>query len=329
MPSRAVASSYAELVAGASSSAPLTHTDGKSAVPMERVVIDSASYVTKQISPRFDWISRATGDYGCRARYCWQSGLLDELPDCLDHTTVAVAYEPESLTTTLLMHDVSAYLVPEGNTLIPLEQHHRFLSHMATLHASFWTTADTLPVITPMATRYTTLTPLTHEIETALGSRAEVPAMLADCWSALDSAAPEAARAARAISTDPWPLVTALEATPWTFVHADWKLGNLGSHPDGRTILLDWQWPGTGPACVDLAWYLAVNCDRLPESKDAAIDAYRTSLETCGVQTAGWFERQLELCLLGGFAQLGWSKTHDDVELGWWADRAARTARRL
>jgi hypothetical protein len=296
---------------------------------MHRVLIDGASYVTKQISPRFDWISRATGDYGCRARYCWQHGLLDQLPDCIDHTTVAVAYEPETLTTTLLMHDVSEHLVPEGGDDISLEQHRRFLSHMATLHATFWSLADSLPVLTPMTSRYIALSPLTGEVERALGAPAEVPAMLADCWADLDRAAPEAARIARSIATDPWPLVAALETTPSTFVHCDWKLGNLGSHPDGRTILLDWQWPGTGPACVDLAWYLAVNCDRLPEPKEDAIAAYREALDAQGIDTSGWFERQLALALLGGFVQLGWSKTHDDAELGWWAERACATASTL
>src|SRR4051812_1953670 len=123
---RPVMGSAAELLAGATSHEPLTNADGKSVVPMERVVIDGSSYVTKQISPRFDWISRATGDYGCRARFCWEQGLLDQLPSCLDHTTVAVSYEPETLTTTLLMHDVSEHLVPEGSDTIPLVQHRRF-----------------------------------------------------------------------------------------------------------------------------------------------------------------------------------------------------------
>ena len=289
-------------------------------------MLDGTSYVTKQISPRFDWISRATGDYGCRARFCWQSGLLDRLPPCIDHTTVAVAYEPDTLTTSLLMHDVGDYLVPEGGELIPFEQHRRFVEHMATLHACFWESAAALPTITPMATRYSTLTPLTTEIERALGDPAEVPMMLASCWDQLDRAAPAAARVARSVAQEPWPLVTALESTPTTFVHGDWKLGNLGSHPDGRTILLDWQWPGTGPACVDLTWYLAVNCDRLPEPKEDVIAAYRDALESHGINTKEWFDRQLELCLLGSFVQLGWSKTHDDAELGWWAERALAAA---
>jgi hypothetical protein len=47
------------------------------------------------------------------------------------------------------------------------------------------------------------------------------------------------------------------------------------------------------------------------------------------VQTAGWWDRQLDLALLGGFLQLGWSKTGDPVELGWWVDRVLPVAREL
>ncbi|HWB67781.1 MAG TPA: phosphotransferase, partial [Mycobacteriales bacterium] len=173
------------------------------------------------------------------------------------------------------------------------------------------------------------LTPLTAAIETARPDCAEVPRAIAAGWVALDEALPDAARLARSIAAEPWLLVDALDATPQTFVHGDWKLGNLGSRPDGRTILLDWQWPGTGPACVDPAWYLAVNCDRLPESKEDAIERYRQALQDRGIDTSGWFDRQLSLCLLGGFVQLGWNKTHDEAELHWWADRAIAAAATL
>jgi thiamine kinase-like enzyme len=59
-------------------------------------------------------------------------------------------------------------------------------------------------------------------------------------------------------------------------------MGNLGSHPDGRTILLDWAYPGAGPACWDLAWYLALNRSRLPASKEDTIEAFRGSLRAHG-----------------------------------------------
>jgi hypothetical protein len=125
-------------------------------------------------------------------------------------------------------------------------------------------------------------------------------------------------------------LADAVAATPTTFLHGDWKMGNLGSHPDGRTIVLDCAYPGEGPACHDLAWYLSVNRARLPESKEDAIARFRRALEPHGVTTDGWWDRQLGLCLLGSVVQFGWEKAlGDDVELGWWLDRAREGARWL
>jgi hypothetical protein len=325
---RPVASTAAELIARATSREPLQHTDGKSAVPMERVVIDGASYVTKAISTRVDWVSRATGDYGCRVLGCWRDGILDQLPACFDHAIVAVAFEPDTGTTTLLMNDVGEWLVPEGDDIITLEQHRLLLDHMAQLHAAFWGRVD-LPLLTPMSARYVALTPLTSQTERELGNDFGVPAMLPGFWNDLDAAAPDAAHVARSLAADPWPLVAALNATPQTFIHGDWKMGNLGSRPDGRTILIDWQWPGVGPACVDLVWYLAINSARLPEGKESAIAAYRESLEQHGVATNGWFERQLDLAILGGFVQLGWNKAGDPPELAWWADQVPAIAKTL
>ena len=47
------------------------------------------------------------------------------------------------------------------------------------------------------------------------------------------------------------------------------------------------------------------------------------------VSTAGWWERQLELALLGAFVQLGWSKTGDPAELAWWVDQVLPTGTAL
>ena len=95
----------------------------------------------------------------------------------------------------------------------------------------------------------------------------------------------------------PTSLGDALRTTPLTFVAGDWKLGNVGRRPDGRTILLDWAYPGEAAPCWDLTWYLALNRARLPESKEATIDHYRERLEHHGVDTADWWDRQLGLSL--------------------------------
>ncbi len=100
----------------------------------------------------------------------------------------------------------------------------------------------------------------------------------------------------------------ALAQTPRTFVHGNWKLDNLGTDDAGRTVILDWEQPGRGAPLSDLAWYLAINCRRLPQTKEESIDGYRGALEDLGIGTAHWWERQLSLSLLGALVQFGWEK---------------------
>ena len=120
----------------------------------------------------------------------------------------------------------------------------------------------------------------------------------------------------------------ALLDTPQTFLHGDWKYGNLGYGRDGRVILLDWAYPGEGPVAHELAWYLALNRARLPvgHSKESTIDDLRSALERRGVDDGlvGAPGRPL----LGAVVQFGWEKAlGDDDELAWWVDRAARAWR--
>lgn len=123
----------------------------------------------------------------------------------------------------------------------------------------------------------------------------------------------------------PSPLVRSLEMLPASFLHGDWKMGNLGRHADGRTILIDWANPGAGAGVTELTWYLALNRARLPvgHSKEDAIDAYRGALERLGVDTAPWWERALGLAFVGALVQFGWEKPLGDTdELAWWEERA-------
>src|SRR5438132_10106756 len=137
------------------------------------------------------------------------------------------------------------------------------------------------------------------------------------------------AHVARVVQENPTILTNPLAATPTTFLHGDWKMGNLGAHPGGRTILLDWAYPGSGPACWDLCWYLALNRARLPESKEAAIERFRGALERRGITTEGWWTRQLDLCMVAIMATFGWEKgLGDQAELLWWERRVAEAMAR-
>jgi hypothetical protein len=294
-------------------------------------VIDGVRHVVKYVGADIDWIMRALGDGlgGAPpwALVMWRSGLLDALPDCIDHAVVGMAWDRAANRVAVLMRDVSDTFVPPG-AVIPLDRHHRFLDHMAGMHAAFWDFTDRYGLM-PAANRYTGLTPAMSAREAAAGHEDAVPRAVPGGWDALRAAAPAAYELALGLATDPTPLVEALDETPATLIHGDWKAGNLGSHPDGTTVLVDWGWPGRGGPCVDLGWYLAVNCDVLPESKEDATAHLRTCLERQGVRTGGWWRRQLDLALVGAFVQLGWSKTHDPVELAWWVERVVPVAREL
>ncbi|MGH3785037.1 MAG: phosphotransferase family protein [Pseudonocardiaceae bacterium] len=329
---RPVAASIEDLLGGEVTREPLRRADSKSEVLFERVVIDGRPYVLKHLHCDGDWIARGTGDLTCRPLVLWRGGILDMLPECLDHAVVAVAggLGRHGWGAAVLMRDVSEWLIPEGDTPLPWAQHRGFLNHMAALHAAFWGFEDTVG-LTPCSHRYLLFGPCLWETEAALGSDAAVPRLAYEGWSRFRDIAPRAASVVLPLLTAPWPLVQALETTPATFIHGDWKAGNLGTGPNGRTLLLDWALSGRGSPCAELAWYLSINAARLPESYEDAIAAYRRCLEGHGVDTGGWWERQLGLALLGALVQFGWDKAlHGTAEdLHWWEERAFEGVRWL
>jgi hypothetical protein len=329
---RRVLPDVADLVAGATERSALDGAPGKSGARLERVVIGGQRYVLKHLDLAEDWTMRASGDLRGAPLTLWERGVLARLPDCFNQPIVGVAREPGAGDTrsggcAVLMHDVARWLVPATDAPITLAQHLRFLRHMAALHASFWGCGAEVDVV-PAMHRYLELSPWMARAEAAAGSDHLVPRLVARGWPLLADVAPAAAAVVTPLAEDPGPLVDALAATPQTFVHSNWKLDNLGTDDEGRTVLIDWEQPGRGAALSDLAWYLAINCRRLPQAKEAAIEAYRDSLERCGIDTAAWWDRQLALCLLGALVMFGWEKALGgyDEELAWWEAEAVRAA---
>lgn len=320
-----IEASVADLLRDAQNREPWKTADSLSGSGFERATIDAEPFVVKYLCVDDDWIMRATGDLHCRQLTLFASSTLDALPSVIDHTVIACApYTSERghRSAAMLMRDVSGELVSAGAARITIAQHRRFLDHMAQLHAAYFGFEDAVGLF-PLAHHFVSLTPGMAELELAAGRTDPVPGAVRDGWEAMQSLHPDDAKRLLALAADPSPLIVALRAGPQTLLHGDWKLGNLGSHADGGTILLDWDRVGEGPPLVDLAWYLAVNCDRLPESKTDAIAAYRTSLEAAGVRTATWWDAQLAAALAGAFLQLGWSKTADAEEFAWWSERFA------
>jgi len=322
----------AELLAAATEREVLDGAPGKSGARLERLVIDGQRYVLKHMDLARDWTMRSTGCLRGAPFELWQRNLLGRLPACINQPIVAVGRNvrsgrPPSGGCSLLMHDVSPWLVPVTNEPISPGQHETFLRHMAALHAAFWGCGAEVDIVPPMH-RYLELSPWTARAEAVLGSAHLVPQLIAKGWPLLAEVAPAAAAVVTPLADDPGPLVEALAETPQTFVHSNFKLDNLGTDDDGRTVILDWEAPGRGAPLGDLAWYLAINCRRLPLSKEDSIGVYRAALEALGVDTEPWWERQLELCLLGALVQFGWEKAlggYDD-ELRWWEAKAVAAA---
>ena len=319
-----------ELLARAASRDSVLAGDGKSGAVFERVTVDGTVYFVKRLSPSSDWVMRVTGDHVHRPYLAWQAGILDRAPGCIDHTVVAMDLDGAggNAVLTMVMRDVRGFLVPPGDTVVPPGQHAGFIAHMAALAAAFWDWDDDIG-LTTMAQRLRLFAPgnIAGEL-----TAAEVPAPIAAAaagWSALPGRSPLLAGITRLVHHQPEVITGPLARTPRTFVHGDWKMGNLGTHPDGRTILLDWALPGSGPACWDLCWYLALNRARLPEPKESVIGRFRAELEARGIGTDSWWEPQLDLCMIGIMATFGWEKALGDAgELRWWENAVARAAAR-
>ena len=325
---RPVARSVDELLAGAERREAFRPGEPRSGTRFERVWIGGEPLVVKYLHLDDDFTMRVSGDIGCRPLRAYAAGLFDVAADVIDHGVVAAAggFGRNGWGAALLMRDVSADLVPPGDAPFPEDQHLRFLDHLACLCARTWGWRDTLGLL-PYATRWRFFDSSAMEAERRLGWPEPVPAIAAEGWARFATRAPSAlASAVEELRRDVSPLAGALAATPSCFLHGDWKAGNLGTAPDGRTVLLDWVYVGEGPACHELGWYLALNRAKLPvgHSKEQAVGDFRQALERHGVRTEGWWDRQLTLSLLGTLVQFGWEKAlGDGDELGWWCDRAA------
>jgi Phosphotransferase enzyme family len=331
---RPVAASVDELLPEGASRRPFHPGDARSGTRFESVVVDGQRFVLKHVHLDDDFTMRVSGDLGCRPLRVWEAGLCDAAADAIDHAIVAAARGDgrNGWGAALLLRDVGDELVPMGDEPLPPEQHAAFLDHLAALSARLWGWQDELGLLSHAA-RWQWFNPRHLATEEALGWPEAVPRIAAGGWARFATQVPAAVHdLVQGVFADPLALSTAVRSTPQTFVHGDWKLGNLGTAADGRTVLLDWAYPGEGPVCHELAWYLALNRSRLPagETKESTMDALRTALERHGVETGPWWERQLGLCLLGALVQFGWEKAlGDEAELAWWCDRAWEGARFL
>ena len=284
--------SLADLLARAEQRRAWEPDDTKSGARFERVTIDGEEFVLKYQDPRDDWLLRAAGDPGRSYVRLWESGLLDRMPSVIDHAVVAAAFDGEI--GMVLLRDVSSTLL-DAERPFTAAQHARYIDHMAALHATFWGWTDDVG-LTELGRRYLMLSPAVATSEAARGGDALVPKVMAEGWGRLSEVSPKMAEVVLPLFDEPEALLTALQEVPHTLVHGDWKAANIGTHDDGRTVLLDFgEIPGEASPLADLVWYLALNAALLPESKGDVVERYRTALESHAVDTSGWWEARSTL----------------------------------
>jgi hypothetical protein len=291
--------------------------------------MDGVPHVVKYVHLDHDFTMRVSGDVACRPVRAWAAGLLDSASDLVDHAIVGAAFGHgrNAWGAALLMRDVSAELLVGDNSPISLDQHTTFIDHLAGFCAATWGWRDdpvSGPGLLPYAARWAWFGHAAIEGERALGWPERVPQLAEEGWRRFAERAPaELAQLVDGLRRDVSPLAAALRETPSCFLHGDVKASNVGRAADGRTVLIDWAYVGEGPVCHELAWHLALDRERLPVSKEVTSEAFRAALERHGVDTGGWWERQLGLCMLGAVVQFGWEKAFGgDDELGWWCDVA-------
>jgi hypothetical protein len=322
-----IAPSLDALLHGATERVAVHSTDAKSGASFEKLIIEGRPCFLKVVSAEDDWIMRVTGNTQWEFQV-WQAGLYHQAPAIIDHAMIGMALENSGGVPrmAMLMHDRSADLVPPGDDPISGSQHAVFIRHLALMHAANIGWRDDLGLY-PLARRPLFFAPATIAPELV---RDDVPLTLQVAergWALLLERDLALFELVCAVHRDPTTLAGLLAETPQTFIAGDWKLGNLGSRPTGETVVLDWAYPGEAPPAWELAWYLALNRLRLPESKSETIARYRHALEGAGVATGTWWDRQLELSLLAMAATMGWEKAVGDAdELAWWSEQAQDAA---
>src|SRR3954454_12292415 len=109
---------------------------GTSGAVLERLFLpDAGVLVSKYISPRLDWMMRATGDRG-RAAELWTSGTMQRCPPQIDAAIVRIEDDGAD-GWTIYMEDVAPLFASAGSRF-PLAEARRLLDALGALHEEFW-----------------------------------------------------------------------------------------------------------------------------------------------------------------------------------------------
>ncbi len=292
---------------------------------IERVTLaDGSVVIAKHLDRERDLILRALADDGRLARL-WDAGVFVRMPAVVEHGLLGV--EPEADGWVVVMADVSDALLPDDRPIGRAESR-RLLGAAAAMHERF---ADAvLPPLGPVAGLYRLLSPAMAAAEAGSGN--PLPGLVGRGWARFAEAVPpDVAAAIATIHGDPDRFAREYAGAPWTLVHGDFRLANLGLRDD-RVVIIDWGSSCVvGPAALDFVWYLIVGATRIAASRDEVIADF------IAAEGPRHDPRALGLALIGALAMLGWNKALDVLEnpdpaarareradLDWWVARVRR-----
>jgi len=324
-------------------------------------------FVLKRTSPALDWIAAATHDQTTREAVIadWLSGVdwagLPPWPTA--HLGAARDGEGAAIVMPDLSTELLAWERPGHDVVATPETVERVLLALASLHCDPWLSRlpdmradDAAAFWCPIPERLTlTSRPsCARHIARGVPAGVESARKLLEGWDAFDRTAPAAARDLVAeLSTDPTPLVGALDRLPSAGLHGDVKLANVAIWPDDDEVrFIDWQMTMRAPVAVELGWFLVANSAALPEAPEGLLERYRRAarvadaarMSSGSLQSSGHlddWDAQVDLAWIVGLLLRGWRKGLDAEaaaslgsgvtgvdDLAFWCDRAVDAARR-
>ena len=286
--------------------APIDGHVGKSGAALERwLLADGSRVVVKRIRPASDLLGRLTGDDSVREYAVWARGLLDHLPDGVEHAVLEGWKEPGGAT--LVMRDLDGKVLT-WNDRLDREQCRWVLRRIAQVHATFANlrVGALREVLTPLGAFYSMFAP--ERMRPYLESGGALPRLATRGWELFEQMVPaDVSGPVLALLHQPASLVEALQNRPCTVVHGDLATVNLAIESDSL-VLLDWGLPAFAPGAVDVARFVA-GCS-------SVVDLGREEILAEYAAAAGpaYDEEAMELGLLAAFVWLGWNKALDAAE---------------
>jgi hypothetical protein len=282
---------------------------------------------------------QTTEDWHGRFVANWRHGLLDRLPDEIEHGIIACFTDKDGYGT--LMRNFAHAMLPDGE--MAEADHVCVLDGMAALHAEYWqdkVLSASKFLLCPPQLLFTFTSP--HKIkQLAEKLPSFILKMILAGWSQLPSFVEEdLIDEVDSLLLDPTQFCSALARYPQTLVHGDFWRANLGIERGDREklIVLDWSRPAASVPAFDLLYYLMLSgSSGHPISTEQSILLYKEKLAArLGDDfSETWWQPQLELSYLGVYALLivfkAYSAINSDhdiqrkqalAELEWWSDKA-------